>query len=68
MLESDRSADSRRGNDPGEVRAIREYVPGDPVRNIHWKLSEKTDKLLVKGARQPYHGSVPRYTGYCDTR
>jgi uncharacterized protein (DUF58 family) len=48
MLEGDRSADSRRGNDPGEVRAIREYVPGDPVRNIHWKLSEKTDKLLVK--------------------
>ena len=27
MLEGDRSADSRRGNDPGEVRSIREYVP-----------------------------------------
>lgn len=53
MLESDRSADSRRGNDPGEVRAIREYVPGDPVRNIHWKLSEKTDKLLVKELGNP---------------
>ena len=53
MLESDRSADSRRGNDPGEVRAIREYVPGDPVRNIHWKLSEKTDRLLVKELGNP---------------
>lgn len=53
MLESDRSSDSRRGNDPGEVRAIREYVPGDPVRNIHWKLSEKTDKLLVKELGSP---------------
>ena len=53
MLESDRSADSRRGNDPGEVRSIREYVPGDPVRNIHWKLSEKTDKLLVKELGNP---------------
>ena len=53
MLESDRSADSHRGNDPGEVRAIREYVPGDPVRNIHWKLSEKADKLLVKELGNP---------------
>lgn len=53
MLESDHSADSRRGNDPGEVRSIREYVPGDPVRNIHWKLSEKTDKLLVKELGNP---------------
>ena len=53
MLESDRSTDSRRGNDPGEVRSIREYVPGDPVRNIHWKLSEKTDKLLVKELGNP---------------
>jgi uncharacterized protein (DUF58 family) len=53
MLESDRSADSRRGNDPGEVRAIREYVAGDPVRNIHWKLSEKTGKMLVKELGNP---------------
>ena len=53
MLESDRTADSRRGNDPGEVRAIREYVAGDPVRNIHWKLSEKMDKLLVKELGSP---------------
>ncbi len=53
MLESDRTTDSRRGNDPGEVRAIREYVPGDPVRNIHWKLSEKTGKMLVKELGNP---------------
>ena len=48
MPESDRYAESRGGNDPGEVRSIREYVAGDPVKNIHWKLSEKTDRLLVK--------------------
>lgn len=53
LLESDRSADSRRGMDPGDVRGIREYVPGDPVRNIHWKLSEKTDKMLVKELGTP---------------
>ena len=31
--------------EPGGVRA---YVPGDPVRLIHWKLSAKMDKLLVR--------------------
>lgn len=27
---------------------IREYVPGDPIRQIHWKLSEKLDKTLIR--------------------
>lgn len=53
LLENDRSSDSRRGEDPGDVRGIREYVPGDPVRNMHWKLSEKTDKMLVKELGTP---------------
>lgn len=48
MPESDRHKDGRGGTDPGEVRDIREYIPGDPIKNIHWKLSSKTDKLLVR--------------------
>lgn len=27
---------------------IREYVPGDPVRRIHWKLSDKMDTLMIR--------------------
>ncbi|MBR6401587.1 MAG: DUF58 domain-containing protein [Firmicutes bacterium] len=27
---------------------IRDYIPGDKLRNIHWKLSTKYDSLLVK--------------------
>ncbi len=27
---------------------IRQYVPGDPVNRIHWKLSAKRDELLVR--------------------
>jgi len=38
----------RPGNDPSETFAIREYIPGDPLKSIHWKLSNKTDKLLVR--------------------
>ncbi|MBR3503860.1 MAG: DUF58 domain-containing protein [Clostridia bacterium] len=29
---------------------LRDYVPGDPVRLIHWKLSAKLDKPLVREA------------------
>ena len=27
---------------------LREYTPGDPVRRIHWKLSEKTGRVLIR--------------------
>lgn len=53
MLENDRYRAHVRGNDPGDITGIKEYVPGDPVRNIHWKLTEKTDKLLVKELGNP---------------
>lgn len=36
------------GNDPGEIFAIREYIPGDSIRKIHWKLSEKCDKVMIR--------------------
>lgn len=31
--------------EPGEIRP---YLPGDPLRRIHWKLSRKTGTLLVR--------------------
>ena len=48
MPESDTESVKTRGAVSGDMIEIREYVPGDPVRNIHWKLSEKTGKALVK--------------------
>ncbi len=38
----------RMAADPAAYGDVREYVPGDPVRRIHWKLSEKTDHLLIR--------------------
>lgn len=38
----------RPGDDQTEIFAIREYVQGDNIRKIHWKLSTKSDKLMVK--------------------
>ena len=66
ILESDKYSRIRHGNDPGEVRSIREYVPGDPVKNIHWKLSEKMDKLLVKELSLPVTDDLLAVLGICD--
>lgn len=37
-----------KGYDFSEVSGIREYIPGDKLQNIHWKLSVKKDELMVK--------------------
>ena len=46
MLESEES--TKRGNDFSDVQEIREYIPGDKLMSIHWKLSAKRDILMVK--------------------
>lgn len=46
---------NRRGNDPSEMFDIREYVPGDDIRAVHWKLSSKTDTLILREASDPSH-------------
>ena len=49
---------NRKGNDPSETFDIREYVPGDDLRSIHWKLSSKTDTLILREASEPTHYQV----------
>lgn len=44
------------GND--EMRDIREYVYGDSFRKIHWKLSSKLAKTLVKDTRNELDNDV----------
>jgi hypothetical protein len=58
ILATDQYSRLGKGIEPGEVRSIREYAPGDPIKNIHWKLSEKTDKLLVKELELPETGEI----------
>ena len=36
------------GADSAEITEIKEYQPGDPIRNIHWKLSGKAQELITK--------------------
>lgn len=37
-----------KGSDFSDVSQVREYIPGDAMKNIHWKLSAKRDNLMVK--------------------
>ena len=53
VLDGEIYSANRPGNDPSETFAIRDYVPGDLLRSIHWKLSQKTDKLLVREMGMP---------------
>lgn len=44
------------GND--EIVDIREYVYGDSIRKIHWKLSTKLEKTMVKETRNELDNDV----------
>ncbi len=44
----------RKGSDVSEISEIREYIPGDKLQSVHWKLSAKQDKLMVKEYGMPY--------------
>ncbi len=43
----------RPGGGPGEDYDLRSYRPGDPMKNVHWKLSTKRDELVVREVLEP---------------
>lgn len=56
--ESVRYSENERGADVSEVFDIREYVPGDEIRAIHWKLSAKQKTPILREFSQPLNYSV----------
>lgn len=44
---------NRPGNDPAEVFDVHEYMPGDRLQQVHWKLSARGEELLVKDFSRP---------------
>lgn len=61
--ESDRFAD-RPGDDPSEIFGIREYVPGDPVSRMHWKLSSRVGTLMLKEFSLPIEKDLLLFVDY----
>lgn len=53
VQDSELYSQERPGSDLTETFQIREYVPGDSPRQVHWKLSSKFDKLIVRDPSLP---------------
>ena len=53
-----RSYHPKPGGGFSEIHDLREYRPGDSLHEIHWKLSAKTDKLIVREAEEPNRGLI----------
>lgn len=53
MGESDIYDDVPGGMDASEILQIRPFQDGDKIQSIHWKMTAKTDELMVRENRQP---------------
>lgn len=49
---------NRKGSDHSEMYDIREYIPGDDLRSIHWKLTAKAGEPIVRQASDPSHYDI----------
>ncbi len=47
-----------KGMDVSEVSGIREYISGDSMQAVHWKLSSRYDNFMVKDFSMPYTDRV----------
>lgn len=56
--ECDTFSPYKAGNDPSETFGIRDYEPGDALRSIHWKLTGKFDRLVIRESSLPVNESV----------
>ena len=57
FLDSDRFSDEKPGDDPSEIFDIREFKDGDRLNSIHWNLTVKTGKIMVKDFSFPLNNS-----------
>lgn len=48
----------QKGFDDPEPLQIREYIPGDKLNHIHWKLSSKCEQLMVKDFEKEEGGRI----------
>ncbi|MBO7564544.1 MAG: DUF58 domain-containing protein [Clostridiales bacterium] len=51
-----------------EIYDVRDYMPGDPVKNIHWKASAKKDKTLIKEPQEEVFGHARVFLSISDDR
>lgn len=52
------SSSQKSGLDANEVLSLKEYSPGDSVKQIHWKLSAKLDTLMIQELSETTDDSI----------
>ena len=57
-VSEDEEMQTKKGDDVSQISEIRNYIPGDKLQNIHWKLSAKEEELQVKEFSLPYSEDV----------
>lgn len=62
--EADVYDEYRPGDDPSELFQVRPFQNGDRIQRIHWKLSAKSEELLVKEDSLPKACPVVFLLGY----
>lgn len=53
----------RKGQDLSEVFELRDYHDGDSLKAVHWKLSARTDDLMVREASHPADFDLALFLG-----
>lgn len=67
IIEADSYHLLKKGYDRTELFNVREYVPGDNLRDIHWKLTDRMGKYMVKEYSLPISvglGIITDFTEY----
>lgn len=57
-IEGTKYSKTHSGDDPSEIFNLREFHEGDSLRQIHWKLSTKTDTLMVRENSLPLSADI----------
>lgn len=57
-LDTNEYSKEKKGNDPSEIFDIHEYKYGDRISQIHWKLSAKQNKTMVKDYSLPITNAI----------
>jgi len=57
-LDSATYSTERAGNDPSEIFQLRDYRDGDPRHSVHWKLSSRMNRLIIREFGLPLNASL----------
>lgn len=55
IQEGEQYEKNKKGMDMTDIYDMREYIPGDNIRRVHWKLSSKLDNMVIREGSDTSH-------------